>query len=338
MKPVTLNTGFLQADYDALMARFAPGAPPFFEAITIRLVFQQFSGIVLLYTSAPFSFTVPACDGTGLTQYIHNDVGIEKGSLKMKATSGQSGNGSDPTVSIQIDEQTLTMTPDMNSAAVSVIGPTGPNVPFLKAIRQRAFDAAVIQRDRWFFDPDLRTAQGLPTAVGGIQMFYGYAAAIDQLGRTQIGFKVKAALALLGIQMPRNLYQPNCLYTVYSTSCGAVKATFVQHGTVTGSPTASTIPWLSGVPGSIPFAGGEITMQTGPAINQTRTIRAFDSTNLYLTYPFTIAPLSGDTFAAFPGCNRADPLAAGSTSDCIYFSRQGSYKAFPRTPQNELGL
>ena len=333
MRPVTLNSGFLLSDFQALMAR-RPFNVPFFEAITIRPTYQQWTGFDKFYTTAQYDFTVPACDGSGTTQYVGNDVGIDKASLRFKASSGQSGAGNDPTSSIEVDVQSLTMTPNMNSAVPSTIN----NVPFLKAVRQRALDGAIIQRDRWFFDPDIRTSTGLPTPVGGMPMFYGYASSIDQLGRTQVVMKVKSALVMLGIQMPRNLFQPNCLYTVYSSSCGADKASFVNHGAVGSGPTASIIPWNGGVPGSIPFANGEIFMESGPAINQTRTIRAYDGTNLYLAYPFTVAPLVGDLFNAYPGCNRHDPLAAGSASDCIFFNRQSSYRATPRVPQVELGL
>lgn len=333
MRPVTLNSGYTLGDFNALMAR-RPFDVPFAEAITIRLTYQQFAGFNYFYTSAEYNFTVPACDGTGLTQYIADDVGIDKASLLLKASSGQTGNGNDPTSSIEVDEQQMILTPNMNSAVPSTID----SIPFLQAVRQRAFDGALIQRDRWFFDPDIKTPLGLPTPIGGMKMFYGYAASIDQLGRTMVNHKVKSVLALLGIQMPRNLFQPNCIYTVYSGPCGAVKSAFVNHGVVGGAATASTIPWGGGVPGGIPFANGEIFMETGPAINQTRTIKAYDGTNLYLSYPFTAAPLPGDLFDAYPGCNRADPLASGSTSDCIFFSRQSSYRATPRVPQVELGL
>lgn len=331
MRPVTLNTGFFQAQFDALLAsrQFV-----YAEAISIQMVYQQWAGQLLLLTSAEYDFTVPACDGSGLTHYVANDIGIDKGALKLKATSGQSGAGGDPTSSIEVDTQSIVLTPNLNTASPSVI----VNVPFLTAVRQRAFDGAVIKRDRWFFDPSTLTPTGLPTPIGGIPMFYGYAGAIDQLGRTQATHKVKSALVMLDIQMPRNLYQPNCKYTVYSGPCGAVKGSFVNSGVVGSSPSASVIPWFGGVPGSIPFANGEIFMETGPTVNQTRTIRAYDGTNLYLAYPLTVPPLVGDTFNAYPGCNRADPLAAGSTSHCIYFGRQSSYRATPRVPQPEMGL
>ncbi|HEY2178092.1 MAG TPA: phage BR0599 family protein [Caulobacteraceae bacterium] len=327
MRPVTLAPGFLRADLDALLAA-RPFQTPIAEAITIRLKSQQWAGIDLFYTSAQQDFTAPACDGTGTTTYIAGDVGVD--GLKLKLSSGQSGGGNDPTTSIAVDEQTLTLTPNLGPTPSLIDG-----VPLLAAIRSRALTGAIIQRDRWFFDADYNP-------VGGAKMFYGYASSIDKLSRTQASLKVKAATVLLNIQMPRNLYQPNCVYTVYSGDsthgCGAVKSSFVQHGVVGSSPSRSVIPWSGGVPGSIPFANGEVFFETGPAINQTRTIRAYDGTNLYLQYPLTVPPLAGDQFAAYPGCNRADPLAAGSTSDCIFFSRQGAYRAAPRTPQNELGV
>ena len=333
MRPVTLNSGFSSGDFSALMAR-RPFDIPFAETITIRMTYSQWAGSNLFLTTAQNDFLVPACDGTGLTHYVSNDIGIDKGALKLKAGSGQSGAGSDPTSSIEVDSQSLTLEPNMNPVVPSVIN----GVPFLQAVRQRAFDGAIIQRDRWFFDPDIRTATGLPTPVGGMPMFYGYASSIDQLGRTRVTHKVKSALVMLDIQMPRHLFQPNCVYTVYSGSCGAVKSSFANSGVVGSSPTASVIPWTGGVPGSIPFANGEIFMESGPAVNQTRTIRAYDGTNLYLAYPLNSTPLVGDMFKAYPGCNRADPLAAGSTSNCIYFGRQAAYRATPRVPQAELGL
>ena len=333
MRPVTLNSGFSTGDFNALMAR-RPFDVPFAEAITIRMTYGQWAGRNLFLTTAQNDFLAPACDGTGLTRYISNDIGVDKGALKLKASSGQSGAGSDATSSIEVDTQSLTLVPNLNPTVPSLIN----GVPFLQAVRQRAFDGAIVQRDRWFFDPDIRTATGLPTPVGGMPMFYGYASAIDQLGRTRVTHKVKSALVMLDIQMPRNLYQPNCIYTVYSSSCGAVKGSFVNSGVVGSSPSASVIPWAGGVPGSIPFANGEIFMESGPAVNQTRTIRAYDGTNLYLVYPFNVAPLAGDTFKAYPGCNRADPLAAGSTSTCNFFGRAAAFRASPRVPQAELGL
>lgn len=323
-RPVTLAGSHTLGDFNALRA-VRPFQTPIAKAFTLKLTSQQWAGIELRWTDQQKSFLAPACDGSGLVEYVARDVGVE--GVRLKVTSGQSGQGGDPGVSISVDEQTMTLTPNLNPDVPSTIA----GVPFLQAVRERALDGAIFQRDAWFL-----TSAYEP--IGGVPMFWGYASSIDNLGRTQAAMKVKSALVLLGIQMPRNLFQPNCVYTVYSTSCGAAKASFVNHGAVASSPTASVIPWSGGVPGSIPFANGEIFFETGPAINQTRTIRAFDGTNLYLSYPLTTAPLAGDLFAAYPGCNRADPLAAGSTSDCIFFGRQAAYRATPRVPQNELGL
>ena len=325
MRTPTLASGFMLSDLQALLAA-RPFETPIAEAITLRLTNQQWSGVNLFYAGGQQrGFTAPACDGTGLTTYTAGDVGID--GLRLKLSSGRSSNSNDPSVSIEVDEQSVTFTPNLNPDVPSTIG----GVPFLQAVRQRALDGAVVQRDRWFLDANYRP-------VGGVKMFYGFASSIDKLSRTQSVLKVKSALVLLNIQMPRNLFQPNCVYTVYSAGCGADEASFQQAGAVGSSPTAGVIPWSGGVPGSIPFANGKIFFESGPAINQTRTVRAFDGTNLYLTYPLTVAPIAGDLFKVSPGCNRGDPLAAGSTSDCLYFNRQSAYRATPRVPQNELGL
>jgi len=324
MRTPTLAGSYTLTDFRALLAA-RPFETPIAEAFTFRLTNQQWSGIDLHFTNLQRDFTAPACDGSGLTTYRGGDVGVD--GIRLKLSSGRGSNGNDPSVSIEVDEQTVTLTPNLNVDVPSTIG----GVPFLQAVRQRALDGAVIQRDRWFFDENYNP-------VGGLKMFYGFASSIDKLSRTQAVLKVKSALVLLNIQMPRNLFQPNCVYTVYSSGCGADKSSFTQHGAVGSSPSASVIPWSGGVPGSTPWSNGEIFFESGPAINQTRSIRAFDGANLYLTYPLTAAPIAGDLFAAAPGCNRADPLAAGSTSDCIFFSREGAYRATPRVPQNELGL
>lgn len=319
-RSATFASGFHQSDLNALLAS---NQFTFADAITLRLVNDRFAGINLFYTNHQQSFTAPACDGTGLTTYI-TDVLVD--GLKLKLTSGKQ-DGNDPTTTIETDEQNCTFTPNVQLPLPPVIVGT----PFLQAVRQRALDGAVVQRDRWFFN-----AAGQP--VGGYPMFYGYASSIDSLSRTQAVMKVKSALVLLNIQMPRNLFQPNCIYTVYSSGCGAVKSSFVNHATVGSSPapTRSFIPWVP--PANTPFANGEVFFSSGPNVNVTRTIRAFDTTGLYLAYPLPFTPATGDLFNAYPGCNRKDPLVAGSTSDCIFFSRTAAFRATPRVPETELAL
>jgi uncharacterized phage protein (TIGR02218 family) len=309
MRPVTLNAGFVQADFDALLAsrQFA-----YAEAFTLRLVW----GTVLHYAGAQQSFTAPACDGSGLTTYVANDVLVD--GVLLKCSSGQSASG-DPTVQIVVDEQSVTFTPNANLAQLSLID----GVPFLQAVARGALDGAVVQRDRWFF-----AYPGSPP-VGGVPMFYGFTASIDKLSRTQAVMKVKSDLVLLDIRMPRNLYQPNCNYTIYDQNCGVAQASYVNHAAVGASPTTVFIPWTGA---SAQFTGGLVTFSSGPCVNLSRTIKSADTTGLTLAYPLPEAPLAGDLFAAYPGCDRT--YGGG----CAYFANQSRFRATPNVPPPEMAV
>jgi hypothetical protein len=282
------------------------------EAFTLRLI----SGSTFRYTSAQTSFAAPACDGSGLTEYVAGDVGVS--GVLLKCSSGESDNG-DPTTHIEVDQQQVTFTPNLNPAAPSLI----EGVPFLQAVARGQLDAAVIQRDRWFFN----STGGPP--VGGVPMFYGFTASIDKLSRTQAVLKVKSDLVLLNIQMPRNLYQPNCIYTIYDAGCGVNQATYANHASVGASPTSTFIPWTGATP---QFTGGMITFESGPNVNLTRTIKSASSSGLVLAYPLPTAPLAGDNFVAYPGCDRQ--FAGG----CAFFNNQSRYRGHPFVPIPELAI
>ena len=308
-RPVTLNSGFALPDFNALLASRNLA---YAEAFTLRLV----SGTRLFYTTAQASFAAPACDGSGLTQYVAGDVGVS--GVLLKCSSGES-DSSDPTTHIEVDQQQVTFTPNLDPAAPSVVD----GVPFLQAIARGQLDGAVIQRDRWFFN----TVGGPP--VGGAPMFYGFTASIDKLSRTQAVLKVKSDLVLLNIQMPRNLYQPNCIYTIYDAGCGVNQASYANHASVGASPTQTFIPWAGA---TSQFTGGVVTFESGPNVNLTRTIKQASTSGLSLAYPLPYPPTAGDNFVAYPGCDRQ--FAGG----CAFFNNQPRYRGHPFTPTPELAI
>ncbi len=321
MRTPTLNTGFSLSDFNTVLANLgSKGAGTgacCFEAITLRLTATPFAGYDLFYATSQFSFTAPACDGAGLTTYVANDVGVS--GLLLRCTSGQSAPG-DPTVQIEVDEQQVTFTPNLNPAVPSTIA----GVPFLQAVAQGALDGAVIQRDRWVFG---RTG-GPP--VGGVKMFYGFTASIDKLGRTEAVLKVKSDLVLLNTLMPRNVYQPNCQWTIYDTNCGVTQSSYASHASVGASPTAAFIPWTGA---TAQFTGGVIELESGPNTNVTRTIKAgVARARLVVANPQPHLPAAGDNFVAYPGCDRT--LAGG----CAFFGNQARYRGFNFVPPPELAV
>ena len=104
-------------------------------------------------------------------------------------------------VGLEVDKQQLTIaarpTDTINGA------------PFLIALRDGAFDGAAIIRHRVFLD-----APG-GNVVGGVIMFQGRISTVDHVGRTQATVTVASDLVILDYQMPRNLYSPTCVHTLY---------------------------------------------------------------------------------------------------------------------------
>ena len=177
LRPLTLQTRYVEADYLALMAGRVFS---FAEAYTLRL---RDGTTVKTYTDGQQSFTVPPCDGSeALQTYDARDVLIQ--GLKFKVSNGSDNSSGDPQTSLSVDEQSVTITPNVNLAAPSLVN----GVPFMLAVMQGQLRGAVIQRDRWYFK-----GPGSVQPVAGVPMFRGFLSSISALSETQASFKVKAA-------------------------------------------------------------------------------------------------------------------------------------------------
>ena len=88
--------------------------------------------------------------------------------------------------------------------------------PFLEALRDGAFDGASVQRDRVFMTApgaaaDRRRDRCSRAACRPSTM---------SAGRTSATITVACDLVILDYDMPRNLYSPTCLHTLYDSGCG----------------------------------------------------------------------------------------------------------------------
>ena len=98
---------------------------------------------------------------------------------------------------------------------------------FLVALRDGAFDGAMVQRDRVFFSDFLGG-----TLVDGVTLFYGRVSTVDEVGRTKAKLTVANELVLLDIDMPRNIFAPTCLHTLFDLGCGLPAGAFSTNGVV----------------------------------------------------------------------------------------------------------
>ena len=198
------------------------------------------SGLILCYTNIDVTFTY---DGN---TYFANSILID--GLKYKASVG-----------LEVDQQQITV------AALSTDTITG-GAPFLQALRDGTFDGCEIERDRVFFSDRIGG-----TAIGAVTLFKGRLGTVDQIGRTSAKLTVNSDLVLLDIDMPRNIYQPTCLHTLYDSGCTLIKNAFGTNGIVGSGSTASVINW-SGA--SANFQQGSITFTSGVNVGVTANVNA----------------------------------------------------------------
>ena len=127
-------------------------------------------------------------------------------------------------------------------------------IPILQSIQEGFFDGAKVMIERCI----------MPTigdvSLGKYVEFVGLLGDITDLDRTSATIEVHALTDLLNIQMPRNLYQPGCRYTLFDSGCTLSKAAFTVTGavvagtgiTVVGFPTNLTQPGASPPPAAAP--------------------------------------------------------------------------------------
>lgn len=190
-------------------------------------------------------------------------------------------------------------------------------VPFLVALAQGVFDGCGVRRERVFLlDWD-------SPPVGGVTLFRGRVATIDQIGRTSAEITVASDLSLLNVAMPRNFYQLTCVHTLYDSGCGLTKAAFGTSGTVETGSTLSIIRWSGAAAAQ---TQGTLLFTTGGNAGVQTTIKSIEIDALHLAYPLRSMPRAGDAFIVYQGCDHR-------LSTCrTRFNNGANFRGFPFVP------
>ena len=275
-------------------ARAAADAPiAFADCFTFTLA----TGVVLAYTKIdqPVVYNGAAFSATGpLVQ-----------GLKYKCAVG-----------LEVDRQQITIAArptDLISGA-----------PFLNALRDGAFDGATVQRDRVFL-----TALG-GAVIGGVTLFHGRVSTIDNVGRTSAQITVASDLIVLDYDMPRNLYSPTCLHTLYDSGCGVIRGTYAANGAAGTGSTSSRIAFAGAL---ALHAQGSIVFTSGVNANVRATIKGVAvGASLSLVYPLPSTPATGDGFTVYAGCDHTSATCASR------FNNIGNFRGFPYVPPPQIAF
>lgn len=257
------------------------------------------SGSTLCYNNTDVTFAY------GGNTYLASSVRVD--GLRYKAAIG-----------LEVDTQQITV------VALSTDTIAG-GAPFLQALRDGAFDGCEITRTRVFFSDRIGGA-----IAGGVTLFKGRLGTIDQIGRTTAKLTVNSDLVLLDGDMPRNLYQPTCLHTLYDTGCTLSKSSFGSSGTVLGGSTTSAVNWTGA---NVNFQQGSIAFTSGVNAGVTATVVSVSPGNsLILGYPLQSAPSAGDTFTVYFGCDHTPETCKTK------FNNLPNFRGFPYVPPPQTAI
>ena len=205
---------------------------------------------------------------------------------------------------------------------------------FLSGVEEGLLDGAIIVRYRviWPMVTGNVANDVALTPIAVWPLFTGYTSIIGKGGSSHIEMKVKSALVKLNVNMPRNYYQPGCLWTLFSAGCALTKSHYTVASNIGAGPTLTTIPISGGVPtptgadGLPNYQQGRLLFTSGVNNGLQVLIDNNDSTNLYLAYPLNALPSAGDNLNYWPGCSKT---YATCTSK---WANEANWRGFDKVP------
>jgi uncharacterized phage protein (TIGR02218 family) len=142
---------------------------------------------------------------------------------------------------------------------------------------------------------------------------------------------VKAENELLNAQMPRNIYDPGCIHTLYDTGCTVSRSALTVSGAVNGTSSGSNV--VTNVRAATAYyAQGVIAFTSGPNNGERRTVKSFSGGVVVPIRAFRSVPTIGDTFIIYPGCNRLQSTCT------IKFSNLPNFRGYPYIPVPETAI
>lgn len=261
-------------------------------------------------------FTLKRPDGSELARWSGADVpvtvngttwtlgpGIARGRLKRK-------------VGISVD----TLEVSLWDAGETVIAGT----PLIGYIAQGGFDNIRLEAIRAF-----KGAADV-AVVGTLLDFSGRISQVKP-DREAAQLTVRSDIELLDVMVPRDVYQPGCLNTVYDAACGLTKGPLTTAGTAASGTDAARLTFQHTLPAASGYYNlGVVAFTSGANAGISRTVRNHNLVNVTVLSPFPFAVAVGDAFTIYPGCDKKQATCSGKFNNLIRF-RGMPYVPTPET-------
>jgi uncharacterized phage protein (TIGR02218 family) len=325
MKPAT------PALINLINGAIAGTAPPpvDFDLYTVT----DFAGNVYRYTTADFDINC----GTG-TNYgglpqpsgLYSSSGVRVDQMDNKTQAHWK-------TGLDADQWVVVMMPRLTDLATGALYPDKVgSLPFLQALQAGAWDAADVQVDRAYFAtlPTWPMPPGGAIPLGTITIFAGMVAEVDVAGPAAV-LTINDYRALASFNIPRNYYEGACRHMLFDAGCNfngnVSRAAFAVNATVgAGSAQAQILaPGIATPGGSKTYTLGTLQMTSGLNENFWAFIVKWDgeaTLSLLVPLPFAVAP--GDTFTAYPGCDKTE-------TSCSAFNNLLQFGGEPAIPVPE---
>ncbi|AOA58282.1 DUF2163 domain-containing protein [Acinetobacter larvae] len=188
---------------------------------------------------------------------------------------------------------------DSLSISIQVTGEESlDQIRMVQAFHNGVLDGARFKLERVF----LNYMNPGDTSAGTIKLFEGRIIE-PEFDRNSIDAHVASDTDVLNVQMPRNLYQPSCLNTLFDGGCGLLRSEYAVNATLeTGSTEYRLLCQLSQPQGW--FTQGVVEFTQGVNKGLKRTVRLHESGALLLTLPLLDMPAVGELIKVYPGCDK----------------------------------
>lgn len=254
-------------------------------------------------------YTITLVDGTTL-YYTTADTDLTyRGDLYLSRGIAIERDTIRSSVGVEVDDVMITLYP-MPTTLIQ-----GVTLPIF--VNNGGFDGAFIKIERARQAYTVHLFEGMVTDA--------------QADRTKVNLTVSASTVLLNIQMPRNLYNPSCIHTLFDGGCGLAKSAFDFPSTAaSGSLKNKILCGLTQDNGY--FDLGTLLFTSGENTGISSTIKVYETGVFTLAYPLLRVPAIGDTFIAYPGCD-------GTQASCKdKFNNFLKYRGFPFMPVPEASI
>jgi uncharacterized phage protein (TIGR02218 family) len=171
-----------------------------------------------------------------------------------------------------------------------------------------------------------------PVVNGVVNLFVGVVGECKSDAQ-KVSMTISSMLLYLQTTFPRNYFLTQCNHCLFDSGCGLSASAHAFEGVVTTATGAATVTSFNSNLTSPDgyFSLGYIVWTSGDNLGAVSSVKGYLNADgaFQLIYPLTAIPNNGDTFTAFPGCDKTQSTCTTK------FSNIANFRGYPFVPTPE---